>query len=100
MEINLKDKKILKDILIYLGLALMVSGAVLIQRIGNLDEIWVYNFARGIANRSFAIQRYKYDYYSTFSLCLSYIFENLWRRNNSDANFGNFDDITYFVCDI
>lgn len=55
MEINLKNKKVLKDILIYLGLVLMVSGVVLIQRIGNLDEIWVYNFARGIANRTFAI---------------------------------------------
>lgn len=55
MEINLKDKKVLKDILIYLGLVVILSGAVLIRNIGNLDEIWVYNFARGIANRTFAI---------------------------------------------
>lgn len=100
MEINLKNKKVLKDILIYLGLAIMVSGAVLIQRIGNLDEIWVYNFARGIANRTFAIQRYKYDYDATFSIFWGGVFEDFWRRNNSDANFRNFNDITYFVFDI
>ena len=100
MEINLKNKKVLKDILIYLGLVLMVSGAVLIQRIGNLDEIWVYNFARGIANRTFAIQRYKHDYDTTFFIFWGGVFENFWRRNNSHANFRNFNDINYFVCDI
>ncbi len=45
----MKDKKWLKDILIYLGLAVIVSGNVLNQPLGNLDEAWVYNFARCIS---------------------------------------------------
>lgn len=45
----MKNNKIIKNILLYIGLALMVSGNVIIQNLSNLDEIWVYNFARGIA---------------------------------------------------
>lgn len=44
----MKDKSILKNILIFIGLMLVVSGNVLIQELSNLDEIWIYNFARCI----------------------------------------------------
>lgn len=46
----MKNKPLIKDILIYLGLATMVSGFIFTQRLDSLDEIWIYNFARGIAN--------------------------------------------------
>ncbi|MCI8621012.1 MAG: hypothetical protein HFJ50_04515 [Clostridia bacterium] len=48
MEIKIKRKEVLINILIYLGLILIVLGNVLIQNIGNMDEIWVYNFGRCI----------------------------------------------------
>lgn len=46
----MKNKQLLKNILIYLGLTLMVSGYIFPQYLDSLDEIWIYNFARGIAN--------------------------------------------------
>lgn len=46
----MKDKKLLKNIFLYLGLAIMVSGSIFIQNLDNLDEIWVFNFAKCIAD--------------------------------------------------
>ena len=46
----MKDKKILKEVLIICGFALIISGNVLIQELSNLDEIWIYNFGRCILN--------------------------------------------------
>lgn len=50
METNLKNKKLLKNILLYLGFALLVMGYIFTKSLNSLDEIWGYNFARGIAN--------------------------------------------------
>ena len=46
----MKNKPLIKNILIYLGFAAIISGYVFTQALDSLDEIWVYNFARGIAN--------------------------------------------------
>lgn len=45
-----KIKKITKNILIYLGFVLAISAYVLPQYLGNLDEMWVYNFSKCIAD--------------------------------------------------
>lgn len=50
MEIKMKNKEKLKNILLYLGLFVLVSGSVLVQKINNLDEIWLYNFSRVLAD--------------------------------------------------
>lgn len=50
-----KSKELIKDILLYIGFILIVSGYIFRQTLSNLDEVWVYNFARCIANRTFAI---------------------------------------------
>ena len=41
-------KNVLKNILLFIGLMLIASGNVFIQELQNLDEIWIYNFARCI----------------------------------------------------
>ena len=41
-------KEKLKNIGLFLGLVIIVSGNVFIQELANLDEMWVYNFARCI----------------------------------------------------
>ena len=46
----MKDKQLLKNLLLYFGLAIMVSGSIFIQNLDNLDEIWVFNFAKCIAD--------------------------------------------------
>lgn len=43
-------KEVLLDILVYLIIAMIISKAILSKGIGNLDELWNYNFARNIAN--------------------------------------------------
>ncbi len=43
-------RKQLKNIGLFLGLVIIVSGNVFIQELANLDEMWVYNFARCILN--------------------------------------------------
>ena len=45
-----KDKFLLKNMLIFLGFVLLASGNVFIQNLANLDEIWIYNFGRCIAD--------------------------------------------------
>lgn len=50
MESNLKYKVIVKNVLFYLALVFFASGYVLVQDLANLDEIWVYNFGRCIAD--------------------------------------------------
>lgn len=39
-----------KSILIFLGILLIISPIILSRSLGNLDEIWNYNFARNIAD--------------------------------------------------
>ncbi len=46
----MKNKLLLKNILIYIGLILLVSGKIFIREFNNLDEIWVFNTARCFAN--------------------------------------------------
>lgn len=46
---KIKDKLLLKNILIYVGLILLVSGQIFIREFDNLDEIWGFNFARCIS---------------------------------------------------
>ena len=46
----MKNKLLVKNILIYLGLILLVSGKIFIREFNNLDEIWVFNTARCFAN--------------------------------------------------
>ena len=41
-------KSVIKDCIIVLGFALVASGAIFIRPLSNLDEIWIYNFARCI----------------------------------------------------
>lgn len=43
-------KKQLKNVGLFIGLMIIVSGNVFIQELLNLDEMWVYNFARCILN--------------------------------------------------
>ncbi len=45
----MKNKLLVKNILIYLGLILLVSGKIFIRELNNLDEIWGFNFARCIS---------------------------------------------------
>lgn len=51
----MKGSCILKNILLFIGFIIITSGYIFVQELSNLDEIWVYNFARCILNRSFAI---------------------------------------------
>ncbi len=44
----MKDR--LKNIALFAGLVIIVSGNIFIQELLNLDEMWVYNFARCILN--------------------------------------------------
>ena len=47
---KIKGKLLLKNILIFIGLILLVSGKIFIREFNNLDEIWVFNTARCFAN--------------------------------------------------
>jgi len=55
MEIKLKEKSKIYDILIYIGFVIVCAGVIIIKLINSLDEVWIFNFARGIANRAFTI---------------------------------------------
>lgn len=46
----MKNRKILKNIILFIGFMLIASGNVLVQAFSNLDEIWIYNFARCIVD--------------------------------------------------
>lgn len=46
----MKNNKILKNIILFIGFMLVVSGNVFVQAFSNLDEIWIYNFARCIVD--------------------------------------------------
>lgn len=46
----MKNKAVLKNILLYLGFFVLVSGYVFVQELNNLDEIWLYNFSRVLAD--------------------------------------------------
>lgn len=50
--INMKNKKVVKNILLFFGFAIIAIGNILIKELDNLDEVWVYNTVRCIANRS------------------------------------------------
>ncbi len=50
MQFSLHNKKVLKNIILFIGLILVISGKVFMQELSNLDEMWIYNFARCIAN--------------------------------------------------
>ena len=50
-----ENKKLIRNILLYLGFIIIASGHIFYQTLSNLDEIWVYNFARGIVNRIITI---------------------------------------------
>jgi len=47
---NKNHKSILLNIVIYLIIVLIISPTILNRGIGNLDELWNYNFARNFAN--------------------------------------------------
>ena len=47
---KIRGKLLLKNILIFIGLILLVSGKIFIREFNNLDEIWGFNFARCFAN--------------------------------------------------
>ena len=46
----MKNKQVLKNILIILGFAVIAGGNVFVQQFSNLDEIWIFNFGRCIIN--------------------------------------------------
>ena len=46
----MNKKVLLKNVLLFFTLFLIVSGHVFIQKLSNLDEMWIYNFSRCIAN--------------------------------------------------
>lgn len=47
---KLKNNPILVNSLIYTCFIIMVTGNVLVQKLNELDEIWLYNFARCISD--------------------------------------------------
>ena len=47
---NMKNKNILINIAIIFGFMLITSANIFIQKLSNLDEIWIYNFGRCIIN--------------------------------------------------
>ncbi len=53
--INMKNKKVVKNVLLYFGFVIIAIGNILIKELDNLDEVWLYNFVKCIANRTFAI---------------------------------------------
>lgn len=44
----MKNKFVLKNIVLFIGFIVIASSNVFIQELSNLDEIWIYNFARCI----------------------------------------------------
>ena len=46
----MKNKKIIKDIILFIIIALFFTSNILIRQINNLDELWNYNFASNISN--------------------------------------------------
>lgn len=46
----MKNRKILKNIILFIGFMLIASENVFVQAFSNLDEIWIYNFARCIVD--------------------------------------------------
>lgn len=46
----MKYKSVLKNIALIAGFILIISGNVLLQEFSSLDEIWIYNSAKCIAN--------------------------------------------------
>lgn len=46
----MKKKTFLKNVIILLGIILISAGNVFIQEFSNLDEVWIYNFARCIVD--------------------------------------------------
>lgn len=46
----MKNRKILKNIILFIGFMLIASGNAFVQAFSNLDEIWIYNFARCIVD--------------------------------------------------
>ena len=50
MENKIKCKNLIKNIAFFLGLTLMVSSHVFTQSLSNMDEIWIYNIARCMAD--------------------------------------------------
>ena len=51
----MKNKKVVKNILLFFGFVIIAIGNILIKELDNLDEVWIYNFVKCIANRTFAI---------------------------------------------
>ena len=45
----MKNKALIRDICIFIGLILLTSGRIFIREFNNLDEIWVFNNARCFA---------------------------------------------------
>ena len=46
----MKNRKILKNKILFIGFMLIASGNAFVQAFSNLDEIWIYNFARCIVD--------------------------------------------------
>ena len=46
----MKNKKIIKEILLFILIAMFFASSILIREASNLDELWNYNFANNIAN--------------------------------------------------
>ncbi len=44
----MKNKFVLKNIVLFVGFIVIASSNVFIQELSNLDEMWIYNFARCI----------------------------------------------------
>ena len=44
-------KKNLKEIILFILIALFVASNIIPKEVNNLDEIWNFNFARCISNR-------------------------------------------------
>ncbi len=45
----MKSRKIIKDILIFLFLLILIAAIILPRELNNMDEVWIYNFARNVA---------------------------------------------------
>jgi len=46
----MKNKRIIKEIILFILIAMFFASNIIIREVSNLDELWNYNFANNIAN--------------------------------------------------
>ncbi len=46
----MKKSSVAKNVILFIGLMIIVSADVFVQKLTSLDEMWIFNFARCICN--------------------------------------------------